>query len=175
MLDPHNHQGKFAEDYVRVLASAAGLVVHQEDLDQDGIDLGFRLPGKPRNVSSPMIEVQIKSVSNPRCSGGDLLYDGLDQVQYNQLADGPFMVPRYLVVVVVPPVAEQYARFETDGVLLRQLGFFRGFDGEPAIAAPDRRRHHRVRVPLANVLTVRALKDLVVAAEAPVSAAAPPA
>jgi hypothetical protein len=38
MLDANQHQGKFGEDYVRVLASAAGLIVLKDDLDTDGID-----------------------------------------------------------------------------------------------------------------------------------------
>jgi len=36
MLDAKQHQGKFGEDYVRVLASAAGLIVLKDDLDTDG-------------------------------------------------------------------------------------------------------------------------------------------
>ncbi|MQA98462.1 MAG: DUF4365 domain-containing protein, partial [Streptosporangiales bacterium] len=32
MLDSRNHQGKFGQDYVRVLASAAGLLVYTPDL-----------------------------------------------------------------------------------------------------------------------------------------------
>ncbi len=161
MLDPWNHQGKFAEDYVRALASAAGLLIYKDDLDYDGIDLGFRYPGRAGLVSSPAIEVQIKSWSNPRISGGELLYDGLNEVQYNKLVDGPFTVPRYLIIVVVPTDRDSYARFETDGMVLRQLGYFRAFDGEQAISRPDRGRHRRVRVPLGNVLTVRTLLGLV--------------
>ncbi|SQD99420.1 conserved hypothetical protein [Parafrankia sp. Ea1.12] len=36
MLDANQHQGKFGEDYVRVLASAAGLIVLKEDIDAAG-------------------------------------------------------------------------------------------------------------------------------------------
>jgi hypothetical protein len=46
MLDARNHQGKFGEDYIRVLASAAGLLVYTPDLDYDGIDPGLRWPGR---------------------------------------------------------------------------------------------------------------------------------
>ncbi|WP_019630418.1 DUF4365 domain-containing protein [Actinomadura atramentaria] len=165
MLDPWNHQGKFAEDYVRVLASAAGLLIYKDDLDYDGIDLGFRYPGRSGLAASPAVEAQIKSCSNPQYAGGELLYDGLTEVQYNKLADGPFTVPRYLFVIVVPQDNDAYASFETRGMLLGQLGFFHGFDGEKPVARPDARRRHRVGVPLANVLTTRSLLDLVRAPE----------
>ncbi|MFC0042711.1 DUF4365 domain-containing protein [Actinomadura rayongensis] len=161
MLDPWNHQGKFAEDYVRALASAAGLLVYKDDLDYDGIDLGFRYPGRAGHMSSPSVEVQIKSCSNPRFSGGELLYDGLTEVQYNKLVDGPFTVPRYLFVVVVPQDRDSFATVETRGTLLSQLAYFHGFEGEAAIPEPKARSRHRVRVPLANVLTARTLLDLV--------------
>ncbi|MEO5875995.1 MAG: DUF4365 domain-containing protein [Streptosporangiaceae bacterium] len=170
MLDRWNHQGKFAEDYVRVLASAAGLLVYKDDLDYDGIDLGFRYPGRSGLMSSPAIEVQIKSWSSPRFGAGELLYDGLSEQQYNKLVDGPFTVPRYLFIIVVPKDSDSYAGFETEGMVLRQLGYFHGFEGEKAISQPDKRRRRRVRVPSGNVLTMRSLLALV---QAPVGPAVP--
>ncbi|TDC06634.1 DUF4365 domain-containing protein [Nonomuraea longispora] len=161
MLDQRNHQGKFAEDYVRALASAAGLLVYKDDLDHDGIDLGFRYPGRAGHISSPAIEVQVKSWSAPSCKGPDLYFHGLNEVQYNKLAAGPFLVPRYLFVVVVPRERDHYARVETEGLTLSRLCYYRGFEGEQAIASPSSKRHAPVRVPLGNVLTVRALRELV--------------
>ncbi|MDF5753101.1 DUF4365 domain-containing protein [Spongiactinospora sp. TRM90649] len=161
MLDPRNHQGKFAEDYVRALASAAGLLVYQDDLDHDGIDLGFRYPGRTGYISSPAIEVQVKSWSAPICKGPELVFPRLTETQYNKLAAGPFLVPRYLFVVVVPPEIDRYARVETDGLILSRLCYYRGFDGEPPIPAPSKTRTRPVQLPLGNVLTVRALRELV--------------
>lgn len=161
MLERWNHQGKFAEDYVRALASAAGLLVYKDDVDHDGVDLGFRYPGKTVYVSSPAIEVQVKSWSAPRYDGGDLCYRGLNEVQYNKLVDGPFLVPRYLFLVVVPLKSDEYAQVATDGTMLGRLCYFRGFDGEAAIDRPSVTRHPVVRVSLGNVLTVQSLLDLV--------------
>ncbi|NRQ39421.1 DUF4365 domain-containing protein [Nonomuraea sp. NN258] len=161
MLGRRNHQGKFAEDYVRVLASAAGLLVYQDDLDHDGVDLGFRHPGRAGYISSPAIEVQIQSWSAPLCKGPDLHFRGLNEVQYNKLVDGPFLVPRYLFLVVVSPEIGRYARVDTEGLTLSRLCYYRGFEGEPPIASPSTQRHPAIQVPLGNVLTVRALRELV--------------
>jgi hypothetical protein len=161
VLDRQNHQGKFAEDYVRVLASAAGLLVYKDDLDYDGIDLGFRYPGRGGYIASPAIEVQVKSWSAPLSRGSDLHYRGLTEVQYNKLAAGPFLVPRYLFLVVVPLESERYARVETEGLTLSRLCYYYGFEGEQPIASPDSKRRRPVQVPLGNVLTVRALRELV--------------
>lgn len=161
MLEKRNHQGKFAEDYVRTMASAAGLIVYKDDLDYDGIDLGFRYPGRGARMASPAIEVQVKSWSVPVERGPDLEYSGLTETQYNKLVSGPFMVPRLLFVVLVPQDVDRYTRMDTDGVTFSRLCYYRGFEGEEPIAEPDHDRKTKVKVPLGNVLTVRALRELV--------------
>ncbi|GAB3277783.1 hypothetical protein GCM10027589_03690 [Actinocorallia lasiicapitis] len=166
MLEKRNHQGKFAEDYVRALASAAGLLVFKDDLDHDGVDLGFKYPGRSGLIASPAIEVQVKSWSTPVIKGSELVYRGLNELQYNKLVHGPFLVPRYLFVVVVPPDAERYVRVETDGLVLSRLCYYRGFDGEAPILEPDAGRHPPLRLSLGDVLTVKALRELVGAPEA---------
>lgn len=77
MLDPHHHQGKFGHDYIRVLASAAGLIWSTDDLDVDGVDLTIKQPGRTRFGFSPQIEVQIKTVSGKAGRGiGQVLVIG---------------------------------------------------------------------------------------------------
>ncbi len=160
MLDPNNHRGKFGEDYVRVLASAAGLTVYKDDIDFDGIDLGIRLP-RAGHSWSKAIEVQVKTTSSPAWKGSELLFDGLNQLQFNRLAGADFTVPRFLFVVVVPKDAGAYAALFTEGMLLRNIGYFVSLRGEMPFADPEISRHRRVRVPSANVLTITSLRGLV--------------
>jgi hypothetical protein len=60
VLDQNNHQGKFGADYVRVLASAAGLIWSQDDVDLDAVDLCLKLPGRTPRGFSPRIDAQVK-------------------------------------------------------------------------------------------------------------------
>jgi hypothetical protein len=160
VLDANLHQGKFGEDYVRVLASAAGLLVLKDDLDVDGIDLGFRATGRHGRVYSPSIEAQIKTWSSPSGSSGHLVYRGLNECQFNKLAGPDFTVPRFLFVVCVPTDKQRYAASITDGVLLRHLGYFVSLRADQPITNPDRSRRRPVIVPTANVLTATALRRL---------------
>jgi hypothetical protein len=160
MLDPKQHQGKFGEDYVRVLASAAGLVVTKEDIDADGVDLGFKAVGNRVRTYSPTIEAQIKTWSTPSGSAGYLTYRGLDEWQFNKLAGPDFSIRRYLFVICVPTETRLYASSLTDGVMLRHLGYFLSLETEQPIADPDRTRKRAVRVPVANVLTAATLRQL---------------
>jgi hypothetical protein len=163
VLDARNHQGKFGEDYVRALASAAGLLVCTYDLDHDGIDLGFRFPGRAGTVSSPVVEAQIKSWSQQaRISNrSEWQFGGLDEVQFNRLAGDDFTVPRFLFLVRVPDDVNEYVELRTEGMLLRHLAYYCSLCEEERIETPDRDRRRSVRVPTANVLTTRSLRKLV--------------
>ncbi|MGW5051383.1 DUF4365 domain-containing protein [Actinokineospora sp. NPDC004072] len=161
MLDARNHQGKFGTDYVRVLASSAGLVWSEDDVDLDGIDLCIKLPGRTPRGFSPRIDVQVKTVSAVRPRGGVIDFRGLDEGQFTKLAGTDFLVPRYLFVVHVPPRAELYADLSTAGLLLRHIGYYVSLRDRSPIAAPDRRRRTKVEVPLGNVLTAASLRALV--------------
>lgn len=160
MLDVRQHQGKFGEDYVRVLASAAGLLVLKDDLDVDGIDLGFRATGRYGRVFSPTIEAQIKTWSAQPGSSGQLTYRGLDEWQFNRLAGADFTVPRFLFVICVPTDNRDYAASMSDGVMLHYLGYFVSLRSEEPIKEPDRHRKRPVTVPTANVLTAATLRRL---------------
>jgi hypothetical protein len=160
MLDAKQHQGKFGEDYVRVLASAAGLIVFTYDLDADGVDLGFRATGRYGKAYSPAIEAQVKTWSKPSRSSGHLDYRGLNEWQFNKLAGPDFTVPRFLFVICVPADNRSYAASMTDGVILRHLGYFVSLREENQIPQADRTRKRLVKVPTANVLTAAALRRL---------------
>jgi hypothetical protein len=160
MLDARRLQGKFGEDYVRVLASAAGLLVYTYDLDADGIDLGFRFPGRVNHVASPAIEAQVKTWSKPSGQAGEWHFNGLNEVQFNKLAGDDYSVPRFLFLILVPSDARDYAALSTDGMLLRHLGYFVSLRAATPIEHPNNRRRRPVQVPKANVLTVATLRKL---------------
>lgn len=174
MLEALNHQGKFGEDYVRALASAAGLLTYDFDLDHDGIDLGIRFPGRLHGVASPGVEVQIKSSSQSRVkpSASEWNFTGLNEVQFNRLAGDDFTVPRLLILVRVPAESSAYVEFRTEGMLLRHLAYYCSLRDEKPIERPDRNRRRSVRVPTANVLTIRSLLDLVRAVQQPARSSA---
>ncbi|MFI7067443.1 DUF4365 domain-containing protein [Kribbella sp. NPDC050124] len=161
MLDARVHQGKFGEDYVRVLASAAGLLISQDDVDHDGVDFCIKQPGPSRFGWSPRIDVQVKTTSRPRRRAAALDFDGLNQVQFNQLAGTDFVVPRYMFLVIVPANAAEYAALQTTGLLLRDVGYYVSLRDRPRIDEPRNDRRIRVAVPTSNVLTVTALRKLI--------------
>lgn len=160
MLEANNHQGLFGEDYVRVLASAAGLVATKVGKDYDGVDFFVRWPGRVGTAASPGIDVQVKSWSKRRISGGSLRYDRLTEVQFNQLATCDYAIPRYLFLVLVPYDVDQYSEVTADGLLLRYQGYHLSLRDQGLIAEPSKERRRTVHVPVSNILTVRTLRRL---------------
>jgi hypothetical protein len=161
VLDVRNHQGKFGADYVRVLASAAGLMWSADDVDLDGVDLCIKLPGRTPHGFSPRIDVQVKTVSVLEARKGLVNFDGLDRVQFNKLAGTEFVVPRFLFIVHVPREAAQYADLSTSGLLLRHIGYYVSLSDRSPLPSPDRNHRIRVKIPVSNVLTVASLRALV--------------
>jgi len=164
MLDALVHQGKFGEDYVRVLASAAGLLVSKDDVDHDGVDLCIKMPGPSVVGWSPRIEVQVKTTSRPKRRAAAFDFDGLNQSQYNKLAGPDFVVRRFLFLVIVPKKADEYAALNTSGLLLRDVGYYVSLRDRVPIDQPSSDKRIRVSVPTANVLTITTLKRLITAA-----------
>lgn len=161
MLDVRNHQGKFGADYIRVLASAAGLIWSEDDVDLDGVDLCIKLPGRTPHGFSPRIDAQVKTVSALEVRRGLVNFDGLDHVQFSKLAGKEFVVPRYLFIVHVPRESAQYADLSTCGLLLRHIGYYVSLSARSPLPSPDRDRRIRVKIPVSNVLTVESLRSLV--------------
>ncbi|MGY0501895.1 DUF4365 domain-containing protein [Nocardia sp. FBN12] len=161
MLDSHHHQGKFGHDYIRVLASAAGLVWSTDDLDVDGVDLTIKQPGRTKYGHSPQIEVQIKTVSRPKYRQGQLIFGGLSHTQFNQLAGADFAVPRYLFAIHVPAIADLFTDSITGGLMLRHTGYFLSLRDRARFAVDNPKRKVSVSIPVSNVLDVEALAALV--------------
>jgi hypothetical protein len=163
MLDARAHQGKFGEDYVRVLASAAGLLVSKDDVDHDGVDLCIKLPGRSAFAWSPRIDVQVKTTSRPKRRAAAFDFDGLNQSQFNRLAGPNFLVHRYLFLIIVPKRPEEYAALNTGGLLLRDVGYYVSLRDRTPVDDPSSDKRIRVTVPTANVLTVTTLRQLITA------------
>lgn len=161
MLDARHHRDHFGIDYVGAIASAAGLAVHYYGAASSGVDLGIRLPGAAAPTMSPGIDARVQSTANALHRGYQWQFDGLTEVEFNQLAGRDFLYPRYLFLVCLPEYQREYATVQSDGIVLRQLCYYRSFSDEQPIDHPDHDAPRPVTVPLANVLKGRVLHDLI--------------
>src|SRR5437879_4773062 len=124
-LDPRQHQGHFGENFVRVLAAAAGLVTMRPELDVTGVDLLIGYKGMRGRIRHPLIEVQVKSWARPRAkwAEGHWKYR-MNTPHFNDLAGTDFGLPRFLALVIVPDDWRQYAVNKTDLLELRHCAYW---------------------------------------------------
>jgi hypothetical protein len=159
-LDRNQHQGLFGESLVRVLASAAGLIVSRAELDVAGDDFTISHKGVLGATRHPKIDVQVKSWSQRVAvhRGGYWKYP-MKARHFNELAGTDFVLPRFLVLVIVPDDCADYATTRHDVVELKYAAYWLSLrDRQPVNGAPD--ATVRVDVPLDNLLTVDALHTL---------------
>lgn len=159
--DPRNHQGRYGEAYFNTLAVAAGVVASplSGGDDIEGIDFYASLPRDVRGRRYPMIGVQVKTTASPKLSMTRSVFKfrGLDEVGFNDLAGDGFQIPRFLVVVVVPPNDSEYARATTEALQLRYAAYWLSLADRELVAHPRRDRKVTVDVPRQNLLTVESL------------------
>lgn len=156
------HQGSYGEGLVYALAAAAGLTASRPHLDVDGVDWLIARPGASGTIRSPKIEVQVKTWSQ----AGETVehWQGrLDANHFNALAGAGFMVPRFLVAVVVPTDAADYADCDPARLALRHAAYWLSLADHDVLPSGDADRTRvQVRVPKRNLLTVATLTALVV-------------
>jgi hypothetical protein len=153
-----NLQGYFGESFVRVLASAAGLIASKEDLDVMGVDFTLGLPASRGTTRFPKIEVQVKSWS--RAAGpAEAWHYPMRAAHYNDLAGAGYCVPRYLFLVVVPEDVDRYTQADDEALRLRHCGYWASLADQAPIDA-QQQKTITVRVPKRNMLTVSALRAL---------------
>lgn len=154
----YNQQGYFGESFVRVLASAAGLIAGQQDLDHTGVDFSIDFPGARGTARFPKIEAQVKSWSSPK--GNDLCWQySMDVGNYNDLAGEGFVIPRYLFLIIVPPDVRQYAYVDETSMRLSHCGYWASLRDLPVVD-PAAQQKITVHVPKSNLLTVGELRTL---------------
>jgi Domain of unknown function (DUF4365) len=154
----YNHQGYFGECFVRVLASAAGLIAGKQDVDVTGVDFTIDYPGKRGTTRYPKIEAQVKSWSNA-AGTPDAWHYPMEVNQYNELAGPGFQVPRYLFLILVPADRTMYAEADVNMLRLRHSGYWVSL-ADRAPINPAKQQNVTVYVPRSNLLTVATLRAL---------------
>jgi hypothetical protein len=148
--------------YVHAVAARAGFSCEIVRKDRDSVDLHIHARGRldpSSTVLSPVIAVQAKaSVIEPLADGA---FDfRLKRKNYDDLRKRS-MVPRILVVLVLPEDPAAWLTLSEGELVLRRCVYWR-----PLLGAPDseNEQYQVVRVSREKVFTGEALHDLMVRA-----------
>jgi hypothetical protein len=148
--------------YVHAVAASAGFACQATIVDDDSVDVTIAAKGRVHEQSvllSPRLEVQLKASSQ------DILRDDhvafpLPVKNYEELRCDT-MVPRLLVVFVLPDEPRDWLEQSEDQMITRRCAYWRSLLG-----SPDTKNKETVTVhlPRTNCLTVESLRSMMEAA-----------
>lgn len=155
-MDPNECKQQFSFAYVRAVASTAGYAVTRPDVDEDSIDLTVSARGKLGRLRSPRLDVQVK------CTSKDVLRDDgvhfhLNLKNYDELRADDCLVPRMLIVVLVPSQKEAWLNHSEEELAIRHCGYWISLSGHPSTSNDQGKT---VVLPREQQFTVQALESI---------------
>jgi hypothetical protein len=144
--------------YVQAVAARAGFACDRPSVDDDSVDLRIAASGSVHGMAifrSPMIELQMKATSAKEPKSEHLSF-ALPIKNYDDLRQET-MVPRLLVVLLLPERIEEWLDQSEDQMITRRCAYWTSLLGQP-----ESRNSTRVTVslPRKNQFTVPGLEAL---------------
>jgi hypothetical protein len=159
MMTREDRQEALSRAYVRAVAAHAGLIVSEPENDY-GIDMQLRavtpLEGRRRD-RGPQLDFQLKSTTRASVGQAHVTYD-LPVVNYDDLRETDPQVARILVVLVMPEDEALWLDQSPEELVLRHCAYWLSLKGCPPTTNTTTLR---VSIPLANVFSPVALRDIV--------------
>lgn len=156
MMDIVQRKEQLSHAYVRAVASVAGYAVYKQEVDDDSVDLGLAAKGRGDTIRSPRLEMQLKCTAQDVVRTDYISFE-LGRKNYDDLRGTDLLVPRILVVVVVPEVLDEWVAQTEENLVMRRCGYWLSLrsyvDTENAASVT-------LRPPRANVFTVETLRTL---------------
>lgn len=154
-MDPKRRKEQFNVAYVGAIAAQIGINNARTDVDDDSVDVylvGKNYSGKIRN---PQIQLQLKCTSQDLVSGTVVKFP-LKRKNYDDLRGENVLCPRYLAVLLVPRLEDEWIEHSDKGMLLRHACYWVSIRDLP----DTNNASVTIDVPLSQRLTPNELKRM---------------
>jgi hypothetical protein len=163
MLTRNLIEAELSLAYVQAVAAVVTFSVDVPHNDMDSVDAtvsGKGLIASDSIISSPRIELQLKASKNIHPNeNGEIPFD-LSIKNFNELRANT-MVPRLLVLMSLPDDQSEWLIHNPDSLVLQKCCYYLNLKG---LLDSYNGSNQRVYVPISNVLTPEALKNLMIKA-----------
>lgn len=153
-LDMQKEQ--FSRAYVQAVAACAGFAWSIPSVDDDSVDMSLHQTGGGGTVRSPKVELQLKCEAAPSPTE-DGFSRSIKLKNYDDLRDATVLVPRILVVVLVPDQITDWLGHSEAELAIRRCGYWVSLRGWPASANAT---GQTVQIPRAQTFTVQSLQGI---------------
>ena len=155
-MDPAAQMESFSLAYIHAIAAVAAFGTARLDPDDDSIDLTIAQTGGQGLIRSPRLELQAKSTYQ-QVVRDDAIHYSLKIKNYNDLRTDNVLVPRILVVVLVPSSVQEWLTQSQEQLVLRRCGYWKSLRDEPQV---DNETSVTVNISCSNVFSVEALREI---------------
>ena len=147
---------QFSRAYVQAVASCAGFAWSTPSVDDDSVDMVLHQTGGGGTVRSPKVELQLKCKAAPT-PGEDRFPHLIKLKNYDDLRDEGVLVPRILVVVLVPDQPAAWLVHSEVELVLRHCGYWVSLRGQPP---SDNAAGQTVHIPRLQTFSVQSLQGI---------------
>jgi len=147
-----------ARAYLQAVAAQAGLSYSIHAFDY-GIDISLRHVEQVGGVyldSGVQLDIQLRSTTRASRSGSEVVFD-LDVRTFNHLCGSAANKPRVLVLLLLPDNEAEWLSQSEKELSIRECAYWLSLRG---VVRSDAASSVRVKIPMGNMLTVDALRDM---------------
>jgi hypothetical protein len=147
---------QFSNAYLQAVSSVSGFSASKPTVDDDSIDWWIAARGGNGTTKSPRLELQLKCTAAPTPDDGFVSY-ALKLKNYDDLRAENVLVPRVLVVVLVPGDIESWLEQSEERLSMKRCGYWLSLRGMEEM---ENTSSVTVRLPRSNLFTVDALGSI---------------
>ena len=129
-MDLNAQKEQFSRSYVQAVASIAGYAWSEPSVDEDSVDLTLAAKGYQGTIRSPKLDLQLKCNAD-KLPTADFSFP-LKLKNYDDLRDEALMVPRILVVLIVPDNTSDWLQHSASEMILRRCAYWTSIRGAAA-------------------------------------------
>lgn len=155
-MDLSHSKEQFSMAYVKAVASVAGFAVERISMDLDSVDVTIWSRNRAGRIHSPRLDVQLKCTATDVVKGDVIKYP-LKRKNYDDLILENVLVPRILVVVLVPEDPREWLDQSEEHMVMRHCGYWISLKGMPPT---NNETSVSVEIPRTQVFSVDALKRI---------------
>lgn len=157
-MTPDMQKEQFSRAYIQAVAACAGFAWSIPSVDDDSVDLTLHQTGGRGTVRSPRLDVQLKckELTTP---AEDAFPHSIKLKNYDDLRDETVLVPRILVVVLVPDDPVGWLDHTEAELVLRRCGYWSSLRGLQKSTNATGQTVQMSRQRTFTVATLRAMMD----------------
>ena len=137
MMDLSQRKEQFSRAYVHAIATVAGFTLYEPKVDDESVDLGIAGRIASDIPRPPRLELQLKCTSDKIIKDKDIIFS-LKRKNYDDLRLDDLIVPRLLVVLLVPRKDDDWLKHSETETTIRHCAYWASLRGMEDKKSQDR-------------------------------------